>query len=96
MTTSDQMVACGEHGQTPPAFVCKHTFASGKDGVPRGLIWTRDDDGHINAFCDECDAYLDDHGGEWNDTTEAFAGIHMLCEHCFGRIAALNGIEDLN
>lgn len=35
-----------------------------------------------NAWCDECDNLLMS-VGEWNDETEAFANIMMICENCY-------------
>jgi hypothetical protein len=65
-----------------------------RTGVPAGLIWLRDHDGNINAWCDDCEAYLDAHGQEWNDHTEAYAGITLICEGCFMRVARMNGQGD--
>lgn len=66
------------------------------DERPRGLLWSRDSDGCFNGYCDACDRYLGQNGDEWNDETEAHADIQLVCEACFRRIAALNGIGDLD
>ena len=91
-----QLVQCGTHGETPPAYVCQHIKTSLEDGQPRGLFWSRDDDGHFNGYCDECDSFRESHGGEWNDQTEAFAGMLLICEGCFQRVAEMNGIGELH
>jgi len=33
----------------------------------------------INAWCDECKKVVNE-GGGWNDETEAFADIKLVCE----------------
>jgi hypothetical protein len=43
----------------------------------------RDPDGHVNAWCDTCEALLALNGGAWNHEAEAFAGIKLICEDCF-------------
>ncbi|MEL6505907.1 MAG: hypothetical protein AAFO61_11265 [Pseudomonadota bacterium] len=85
-----KQVQCDQHGLTNPAFACFHCLTSLKDGQKRGLTFVRDDDGQYNGWCDECDKFLTDHGGEWNDKTEAFAKITLLCEGCFEQLIEMN------
>jgi len=89
-------VECATHGLRAAAFVCVHSMETLSDGHPRGLLWSRDSDGCLNGYCDACERYLERNGGEWNDETEAHADIKLVCEGCFRRIAALNGIEELD
>lgn len=42
------------------------------------------------AWCSACDEVLLKEGGEWNDKSEAFAGVSILCEGCFETIRAKN------
>ena len=90
MTEHD--IHCDTHGKRRTAFVCHHLFISIQDKQPRGFFWSRDEDGCINAYCNECDHYLETHGGEWNETTEAFADIKLVCESCASVAAKLNDI----
>ena len=85
------MVECGEHGAVRPAFVCAHLVETLRDGVARGLLWSRDDDGNVNAYCDRCDRLLARAGGDWTDEVEAQAKVTMICEMCFRTIERVNG-----
>jgi hypothetical protein len=82
--TKDSRVVCGDHGPVLPTFVCRHLVAQSGTGFnvpdePVNPEWP-----FRQAWCDECDALLM-RVGEWNDESEAFAGITMICEICFDR-----------
>lgn len=83
-------VQCCQHGQTNPAYACSHSIMSLRDGLKRGLVFVRDEDGQYNGWCNECDRFLMAHGEEWNDETEEFAKIRLLCEFCFERLIEIN------
>ncbi|MEP3921142.1 hypothetical protein [Ascidiaceihabitans sp.] len=83
-------VECREHGQANPAYVCSHSLTSLQDGVRRGLIYVRDEDNHYNGYCNECDAFLMANGDEWNEETEGFAKIQLVCERCFETLIQMN------
>ena len=87
------MVECGTHGKTRPAFVCCHLVETLRDGVARGLLWSRDEDGNVNAYCDQCDGLLEAGGGEWTEDIEAQAKVTMICEQCFRTIEQMNGSD---
>lgn len=91
-----RIVECAEHGPVRPAFVCGHLVETLRDGIARGLIWTRDDEGNINAYCDLCDRLLAQAGDEWTEELEHQAGITLICECCFGAIQRINGATGLN
>ena len=84
-------VECGKHGTVRPAFVCRHLVETLHDGVARGLLWSRDEDGNVNAYCDRCDGLLERAGGEWTAEIEAEARIQLICEMCFRTIERVNG-----
>jgi hypothetical protein len=84
-------VECGTHGKVRPAFVCCHLVETLRDRVARGLLWSRDGDGNVNAYCDLCDQMLQQAGGEWTDEVEAQAKITMICETCFRTVERVNG-----
>jgi hypothetical protein len=92
---SEFMVDCDTHGSARAAFVCQHTLQSLQDAKARGFISVRDPNGCINAYCHECDAVLQSHGGNWNDESEAFASITLVCEGCATKVATLNGMTEL-
>lgn len=81
---------CNQHGQANPAFACSHSVASLHDSRRRGLVFHRDEDVQYNGWCDECERSLVDHGDEWNDETEAFAKIRLICEYCFEQLIDMN------
>jgi hypothetical protein len=91
-----EFVECREHGKSRPAYVCAHLVQTLRDQLPRGVIWRRDDDGCVNAYCDECETNLQQAGGEWNDKLEADAAIALICEDCFRRVLSINKKADLN
>ncbi|NRP13481.1 hypothetical protein XMD517_002266 [Aliiroseovarius sp. xm-d-517] len=86
----EKTVHCNLHGPSNPAYACSHSLTSLHDGRKRGLVFVRDEDGQYNGWCEECDKFLMNHGEEWNDETEAFAKIGLLCEFCFERLIEMN------
>ena len=43
----------------------------------------------LNAWCDACDEVLVE-AGEWNEKSEAFAKIKLVCDRCFFEMKKLN------
>lgn len=78
----DSKVDCGEHGLVSPAFVCRHLVNWTGTGFNVPDDPPDPDLPFKNAWCDECDKLLMS-VGEWNDETEAFADITMICENCY-------------
>ena len=87
---SENLVECGTHGKSKMAFVCCHLLKGEKVGwnEPDEYIYEEDDDEYdaeyddcINAWCDNCEEVLARCGG-WNDESEAFADIKLVCENC--------------
>jgi hypothetical protein len=79
-------VECGTHGRADAAFVCRH-LAGARTGPPLGFHQAYIDPenrqwGDLNGWCDRCDTIYAAEG-EWNDTSEAFAGVTMICSGCF-------------
>ena len=88
----DKLVECDSHGEVRPAFVCHHLLSGERVG------WNEPDEyddeadefaGCINAWCDECEGVANA-GGGWNDETEAFADIRLVCETCALRFKEFN------
>ena len=86
---------CKTHGAQRAAYVCQHLNAPVEETMGRGFTAVRDEQGCINAWCDTCEAYLVANGDEWNDKTEAFASIRLLCESCAMERANANGIPEV-
>jgi len=83
-------VECPEHGTQGEAIVCVHSLQSLSDGIRRGLYWSFDADGDVNAYCDECEEYRLRHGGEWPEDYMDFVQGKILCLMCFERLKELN------
>ena len=87
-----EKLQCEKHGEQSEAFVCSHIVETLADRKPRGIVWSRDEDGSINAYCDACDAALKEAGGDWTDELQDKAGIGLVCEACILPAFALNGV----
>ncbi len=72
-------VSCDQHGESLPTFVCHHLVG----GSGLGFFYA-DDPGNPrpDAWCKACDDVLT-RVGEWNDESEAFANITLLCSACY-------------
>lgn len=88
-----EKIACEKHGEQNEAFICSHLVETLKDRKPRGVIWSRDEEGAINAYCEACDAGLKAAGGAWTEELEEQAGIVAVCEACMMPVFKLNGAE---
>ena len=89
--TEKRYVQCGTHGEVEPAFVCQHLLGACGD-APTAVGWFEaeiDPDnrewGDQNGWCAACDEVLSEEG-EWNDRSEGFAQIKLVCEFCFARM----------
>jgi hypothetical protein len=93
MNESDDAVECPEHGLRDATYVCQHLssgmgagFHCGHDADDPDRLWP-------DAWCDQCERVRQSEG-EWNERSEAFAGIHLLCDGCYQRIRARNWRQD--
>lgn len=59
-------IKCAEHGSVNIAYVCTHSVQSLVDQVPRGLLYSRDEEASYNGYCDECNRVLESRGGNWD------------------------------
>jgi hypothetical protein len=84
-------VTCGIHGARRPAFVCRHLSKDKYTGFhePFESDASVDADEELQAWCDECEK-VRLREGEWNDVSEAFANIRLICDQCFFVIKAKN------
>lgn len=84
-------VECGDHGLRRPAFVCQHLTAFDKVGFHEPFDQKPEDeleDG-FQAWCDECEK-IRSKEGEWNDVSEGFAKIKLVCDLCFFEMKKIN------
>ncbi|MDX1757165.1 MAG: hypothetical protein R3175_14000 [Marinobacter sp.] len=95
MTDKTPYVECCKHGRQQATFVCQHIVQSLQDGKPRGFWWSQEspDNPRPDAWCSECEEVVN-RVGEWNDESEAFAGVRLLCGACYDRAKALNAARN--
>lgn len=93
MSDSELKVECGTHGERVATFLCKHLVESDGRGFNVGYDPENPNDVFPDAWCNECEAVLE-REGEWNDTSEKFADIKMLCSSCYQDIRKKNWIQD--
>lgn len=80
-------VVCDVHGPTAPAFVCKH-LVTGKD---LGFFAADEtENARPDAWCSDCENVRIAEGGEWNDRSEEFAGISVICASCYDQARERN------
>jgi hypothetical protein len=94
---ANRQVHCGEHGTYGPAFVCRHAkqgaglgFYVASSPNPDKLVDGNFDD-CPNGWCAACEKKRILCGG-WNDESEAFAGVTLVCTRCFEEIRRRNTI----
>ena len=81
----DDTCECVEHGVQPIAFVCSHIIAVHRGDTVGFASYTADGPDDLrDAWCDECDAHLQSHGGEWVEgSVEVPGGVSILCAECY-------------
>jgi hypothetical protein len=77
-------VYCGEHGDRRPTFVCRHLVRGSGLGfyTPIGPPVSDDESDEQCAWCEACEQVRQRQRG-WDDESEAFAGVTMICDACF-------------
>lgn len=69
-----------------PAFVCQHILSgTAKEFFEAEGEQDRKDPfyGCVNAWCEVCDENLMMNGGVWDDRSEAFCNIQLMCDGCY-------------
>ena len=82
------LVQCSEHGLQEETYVCKHSLRT-KEVI--GFYWSSKPRG--DAWCATCEKVRIAEGGssgDWNERSEAFADIKILCGACYDRVRAIN------
>jgi hypothetical protein len=86
-------VECRAHGEQEATFVCSHLVASLQSDAAVGFFWSPGDESERgDAWCAECEDMRIRCGGDWNDESEAFAKIQLLCGACWDRLKQRNGV----
>lgn len=91
MEDEERYVECSEHGAQQETYVCQHLIHSLRTGEHVGF-WCAESNGNPrpDAWCDECEKKVQSTDGEWNDESESFAGIRLLCGACYDRVRRMN------
>lgn len=91
MTDATSLIQCEEHGEQEATCVCQHLVQTLEDRCPRGFWWANEPEcSRPDAWCSECEAKVQDTGGEWNDANEAFANVTLMCGICYDTVKEVN------
>lgn len=93
MSDSDKKVECDTHGAAEATFVCQHLVGGEKLGFNLGYDPEHPDDLYPDAWCNECDNVLEAER-EWSDKAAEFAGIKLLCSHCYEDTRERNWLQN--
>lgn len=94
MSDEGHYVECCEHGKQQATYVCQHIVQSLRDGKPRGF-WSSEEsleNPRPDSWCSACEDVVN-RAGEWNDESEAFAGVKLLCGACYDRAKLMNPVN---
>lgn len=85
-------IECCTHGKQIATYVCQHIVQSLRDNQPRGFWSSAEspEQPYPDSWCTGCETMVNEIG-EWNDETEAKAGVTLICSACYERAKALNG-----
>lgn len=81
-------INCVRHGDKREAFVCEHLVSGGQ----LGFYYDREDlrNPYPDAWCSACERVRLEHGGTWNDESEALIKVKLVCGDCYQEIKARN------
>ena len=87
-----RLVQCGTHGENVPAYVCSHLLEGLRARDIRSIGFyeaePKPDDPESCGWCQACEDVRVAEGG-WNDRSEGFAKIQLICSGCFDSIRQL-------
>ena len=95
MNDSENKIECSEHGTSFATFVCNHLTKGEKIGFNIGYDPDNPDEIYPDAWCNKCEEILESEG-EWNEISEKYADIKVLCSQCYLEIRESNWIQDNN
>ena len=90
-SSPEDLVDCHEHGPQPATFVCQHVVTGLEESRPSGFWWADNPaNDRPDAWCTSCNDMVARDDGEWNERSEAVAGVRLLCGMCYDRARAMN------
>src|SRR5688572_24438369 len=93
MSDSDKRITCDTHGAADATFLCQHLAGGERLGFYIGYDSDNPDALYPDAWCGGCDKVRQAEGG-WNDKSEKFAGIKLLCAHCYEAARDRNWLQN--
>lgn len=90
---TQRRVKCAEHGAREAAYVCRHLPHGHGLGFHQGFSAGDPDAVFPDAWCDSCEGLRREEGG-WNERSEAFAAVQLLCSACYLKSRLLNWPRD--
>ena len=92
--TESKKVVCPTHGERHATFVCQHLVRGSGLGFiePNREPISPEESDAQSAWCAECESVRQKQGG-WDDVSEGFAKVTMICSECFERARARNSLR---
>ena len=86
-----ERVHCPTHGERFPTFVCRHLVRGSGLGFfePNRPPVSDDESDERCAWCGACEQARQKAGG-WNEESEKYAGIALVCDACFDAARSRN------
>jgi hypothetical protein len=88
MSDKTEPMICESHEGGYATFVCQHLVTGSGLGF---FCADEPDDERPDAWCGDCDRILEEEG-EWNDTSEAYAQVTVLCSGCYDVVRQRNEV----
>lgn len=85
-------IDCQQHGPQQATYVCCHLAESIHTRQAMGFYYSSEPYG--DAWCSACEQIRIREGGssgDWNERSEEFANITLLCSACYDEIRKING-----
>ena len=84
-----ETLKCEAHGEQQTTFVCQHLARSLKTRDKVGFFYSGSLEDRSDAWCARCEEVPIREGGEsgdWNERSEPFAKITILCGECYDEV----------
>ena len=88
MSDPSVSVTCEIHGKSHATYICQHLVT----GSNLGFYYGDETDPRPDAWCGDCDHVLITNSGEWNDASEANAGVTLVCAGCYDQVRRRNEV----
>ena len=93
MSDEHKDVSCGNHGQRPPACMCRHLLEGSRLGFNYACDEDEPDAWFPDAWCDECDKVWTQ-AGAFTGEVAAQLDIKVVCSECYEEARERNWLQD--